>query len=192
MGLISDLGVEGGGIYHPQHKNRWRLLFTGMAGFAYPLRLQAITADRPKLEFEKIQLDRYNTRAYIAGKYTWQPISVTFESDLGGLVVGAIQAQLERQQQIIGPGAAPTLPAASSGEVYKFGLTMTMLDGDSTELEIWRIDGCYLENVDYGDLDYAASETVKVICTISYDHARQFITGAHAGENATGGVATGT
>jgi hypothetical protein len=190
MGLISDLGVEGGGIHHPQHKNRWAINFLGLPGPSHELRLQAITADRPKLEFEKIQLDRYNTRAYVAGKYTWQTISVTFEADLGGLVVNAIQAQLERQQSIIGPGAAPILPAAPHGELYKFGIHLDMLDGASLfPLERWFVEGCYLENVDWGDLDYAASETVKVVCTISYDHARQLITSPYPGAKATGGPA---
>lgn len=187
MGLINDLGVDGTGIFHPQHKNKWAVDFLNMPGNAYPLKLQAITADRPKMEFEKIQLDRYNTRAYVAGKYTFQPISITFESDLGGLVVAAVQAQLERQQLIIGPGSAPRLPTAVAGQDYKFSIRMTMLDGDLVPLEIWKIDGCYLENVDWGDLDYAASETVKIVTTISYDHAREEITGAYAYAKATGG-----
>ena len=190
MGLISDLGVEGGGIYHPQHKNRWAISFLGLPGPSHDLRLQAITADRPKLGFEKITLDRYNTRAFIAGKYTWDTISITFESDLGGLVVEAVQAQLERQELIIGPGAAPVLPAAPAGELYKFGMHMEMLDGTQNGLlELWHIEGCYFENVDWGDLDYAASETVKVICTISFDHARETILGAWRGARASGGVA---
>ena len=190
MGLISDLGVEGSGIHHPQHKNRWAVNFVGLPGDAHELRLQAITADRPKLEFEKIQLDRYNTRAYIAGKYTWQPISITFESDLGGLVVRALQAQLERQQSIIGPGAAPRLPAAPHGSIYKFGIHLDMLDGESLlPMERWFIEGCYLEQVDWGDLDYSASETVKVVTTISYDHARQLIQSIHPYSKATGGAA---
>lgn len=189
MGLISDLGVEGTGILHPQHKNRWAVSFIGLPGVAHELKLQAITADRPKLEFEKITLDRYNTRAYIAGKYTWQTISITFESDLGGMVAAGIQAQLERQQRIIGPGAAPVLPAASHGNIYKFGTQIAMLDGDrNTATEFWFIEGCYFENVDWGDLDYSASETVKIVTTISYDHAREVLTGVHTGASALGGA----
>jgi hypothetical protein len=190
MGMISDLGVDvGSGIYHPQHKNRWNLEFQRIGGDASALRLQAITVDRPKLEFEKITLDRYNTRAYIAGKYTWQTINVTFESDMGGYVVTTIQEQLEKQQHIIANNAFPYMEAASHGEDYKFGLVMKMLNGGGFAVETWLIDGCYLENVDWGDLDYAASETVKVVCTISYDHARQTVTGLPG--QAEGGVANG-
>lgn len=189
MALISDLGVDGGGILHPQHKNRWALSFIGIGGLsnANGLRLQAITADRPKLEFEKITLDRYNSRAYLAGKHTWQPISITFEVDIGGEVHDVVQRQLENQQHILANSGALRLPAAASGDLYKFGITMDMLDGDNIILESWKIDGCYLENVDWGDVDYAASETVKTVCTVSYDHARQVITGIRG--NATGGEA---
>lgn len=188
MGLLSDLGVEGTGIYHPQHKNKWKINFFWLLGDAKPLTLQAISADRPKLNFDKITLDRYNTRAFIAGKYTWQTINITFESDLGGLVVAAIQGQLERQQRIIGPFSAPMLPQTAAGQDYKFGLHMIMLDGDRIPLEIWKIDGCYFENVDWGDLDYSASEVVKIVTTISYDHAREEIFGAYRGARASGGA----
>lgn len=183
MGTIRDLGVDGGGILHPQHKNRWAVTFINLGSTnGTTLRVQAITCDRPKLEFEKITLDRYNTRAYVAGKYTWQTISMTFEADLGGGVAAEIQSQLELQQQIIGFGSVPTLPVTPAGQDYKFTIRQDLLSGDSPNfLEQWELSGCYFEQVDYGDLDYAASETVKIVCTVSYDHAVQLVAGTYGG-----------
>lgn len=192
MAVLKDLGVIGNGILAPMHKNRW------IAGFKLKgggdgevLRVQVVTIDRPKIGFDKIVLDRYNTRSFIAGKYTWDPINVTFESDLGGMVVEALQKQMEIQENIIAMTESPTMKAAPGGEVYKFGMSIQQLDGSKTGvLESWLLDGCWFERIDYSDLDYAASETVKIQCTISYDHARQDIAGKWKKMKAHDGVGT--
>jgi hypothetical protein len=186
MAIITDLGVDAGGILQPKLKNRWRVTFLGLVEDAEPLRVQAITADRPKINFEQIQLDRYNSRAYIAGKYTFEPVNITFEDDIGGGVTAAIQSQIERQQKLIGLAPAPRLPAAVSGSRYKFTLSMEMLDGDDNVFEEWILQGAYFEGIDYTDLDYNASETVKITVTVRYDHASQRISGLN--EKATGGA----
>lgn len=191
MALILDMGVRGNGgeILHPQMKNKWRLTFNGIGGVldSQALTFQAITCDRPKLSFEQVTLDRYNSRAYIAGKYQFDPINVTFEADIGGGVASVVRDQLERQQQIIGMGSAPRLPSALAGQDYKFSVTQEILDGDNTPIEVWYIEGAYIENTDYTDLDYAASETIKITLTLRYDHARQEILGLPG--RATGGMA---
>lgn len=188
MAVITDMGVtqDAGGILHPHVKNKWRLRFHNF-GNDEVMTLQAISGDKPKLEFEKIQLDRYNSRAWIAGKHTWQPCSFTFESDIGGRVANALKTQIEKQQKLIGIASAPTMPSAQSAELYKFSMTVEQMDGDNRVLEIWAYEGVWIENLDNGDLDYTASETVKIVAKFSYDNARQDIIGVRG--NATGGPA---
>lgn len=186
MALIQDLGVDGNGILQPMLRNRWRVNFLGLAGDPDPLRVQAITCDRPKIEFAEIELDRYNSKAYISGKYSFQPINIVFEADVGGTVNTAIQDQLNLQQSITGNFPAPRLPAAIGGAIYKFAIRQEMLDGNNTVLEAWIIEGCWFSNVDYENLDYAANESVKTNCTVRFDIARQIITGIAV--NATGGA----
>ena len=139
--------------------------------------MQVVTADRPKLSFEEVTLDRYNSRAYIAGKHTFETINVTFECDVGGKVMESIQSQLEHQQRLIGMSSATLMPANRAGGRYKFTTNIKQLDGASTIYELWMLEGCWFQNVDWGDLDYAASETVKAVATIRYDHARQLVSG---------------
>jgi hypothetical protein len=191
MALLIDMGVRGNGgeILHPQMKNKWRLTFNGIGGLvdSEALTIQAITCDRPKLAFEKVPLDRYNSRAYIAGKYTFEPINVTFEADIGGNVSAIIRSQLESQERIIGMSSAPRLPSALAGQDYKFSVTQEILDGDNVPLETFFMEGVWIVRADYNNLDYAASETVKIQLQLSYDHARQLITGESG--RATGGAA---
>lgn len=186
MGTITDLGVDGTGILQPVLKNRWKVTFLGIAGDPDPLHVQARTCDRPKIEFAKIEIDRYNSKTYIAGKYSFQPMNIVFNADVGGTVNNTIQAQLNLQESSIGNFPAPVLPAAIGGAIYKFAIRQELFDGNDTVLEAWIIEGCWFENVDWGNLDYAANEPLDTTCVISFDIARQVITGIAT--NATGGA----
>ena len=186
MALITDLGVDGTGILQPKLKNRWRINFLGFAGDPDPLRVQAISFDKPKLEFAEIEIDRYNSKAYVAGKHSFQPINAVFEDDVGGLTTKSVQDQLNLQQSIIGNFPAPKLPAAIGGAIYKFAIRAEILDGGDTVLEAWIIEGCYISSVDYENLDYTANESSKINLVFRFDQARQVITGVKV--NATGGA----
>lgn len=189
-----DLGVRDSdrGILQPKLKNRWRIEFIGLGGATggdqNPTR-QAIQFERPKLSFEEVELHRYNSRAWIAGKHNFQPITVTFEDDYGSLVSRELRNQVERQQRLIAPERGRLLGAAAAGEDYKFTIKAIMLDGDyngENRLETWDLFGCWCSNLDYGDMDYAANESVKVIATFRFDHANQTFTGGP--KKATGGI----
>lgn len=189
MALITDLGVDGGGIAQPRLKHKWALTFQNLAGTdSESLRINAIQADRPKLQFEEIVLDRYNSKAYVAGKHVFEPINVTFEDDLNGGVQSALQEQLELQQNIIGLNAAPRLPSAAAGQDYKFAIRMDLLDGNTQVVESYILEGVFIQNIDNTDLDYTASETVKVTVTFRFDHARQNVNPDNVTGKATGGA----
>lgn len=177
MAIITDMGVTGNGIWQPKLKNRWRVEFIGMSSDAQGLKTQAISCELPKLEYEEVQLDRYNTRAWVAAKHMFQPINIVLEDDVGGLVATALQTQSERQQNIIGVSPSPLLPASAAGQLYKFGTRIELLDGNQTIFAAWALEGCFLQNLDFGELDYAVSESLKITATLRYDHARNLITG---------------
>lgn len=174
MAVITDFGVTANGILQPKLKNRWRVEFT-INSQAFTV--QAVTCELPKLQFDEVQLDRYNSRGYVAGKYTWQPVQIVFEDDVGGTLAQAIQTQLELQENLIAVNPSPLLPASAAGQLYKFGVKIKQLDGNETVFAEWALEGAWFQNVDWDNLDYAASEAVKITTTVRFDHARQSITG---------------
>lgn len=194
MATINDIGIPGvgTGILHPRQKNRWRITFANLGGGvdSQPLSMQAVTVTRPVLAFEEIQLDRYNSRAWIAGKYTFEPITLSFEDDVTGTASKVIQEQLQKQQWLIG-AEGQWLAAAGEASIYKFVTYLDMLDGNDQTTERWTIEGCWFSQVDYTDLDMAAADAVLITTTLRYDHARQNIGGYNQGEGvATGGAGT--
>jgi hypothetical protein len=156
MATLSQAGIYGvgNGILHPKHKNRWNVIFSGLGGAtgsnasaSNNLSLQLITASRPSLEFEEVQLDRYNSRAYVAGKHSFQPIQLTLEDDVTNRASTAIQTQLELQQRLIG-ATGPWLNTEATASSYKFGIDLNMLDGNETILETWKCEGCFIQHVE--------------------------------------------
>lgn len=192
MSTINDIGIPGvgSGILQPKMKNRWRVTFANMGGGAdsQPVSMQAVTVARPKLTFEKVTLHRYNSVSYIAGKHSWEPMALTLQDDVLGAASTVVQAQLQKQQWLIG-AEGQWLAAAGEGSLYKFVTYLDMLDGNDQVVEKWTVEGCWLENVDYTELDYSSSDPVQISLQISYDHARQTLGGYGQGPGiATGGL----
>lgn len=196
MATLSQMGIPGAGfgILHPKQKHRWQVTFVGLARLvpganAREITRQATTITRPNLSFEEVPIHRYNSVAYVAGKHTWEPISLTLEDDITGLASTAVQGQLETQQRLIGadlPGE--WLNAAATGSDYKFGTILEALDGNEGVVERWKIEGCFLMSADYGDLDYSASDAATITLQIRYDHARQELTGQGYGTALNGNL----
>ncbi len=191
MSTINDFGIPGvgGGILHPKHKNRWRVTFANMGGGAdsQPVSMQAVTITRPKLSKSEIELHRYNSTAFVAGKHTWEPLQLTLEDDVTGTAATVVQAQLQKQQWLVG-AEGQWLAAAGEGSLYKFVTYLDMLDGNDQVIEKWTCEGCWLKETDWTDLDYKSqADAVTINLTIRFDHARQNIGGYSQGL----GIATG-
>ena len=106
MSTINQIGIAGltGGVMQPKQKHKWRVDFEGVGNqtSATPLSLQAITVERPKLSFEEVELNRYNSKVWIAGKHTFEPVTLVIEDDVTGTASSIIREQLDNQQHLIG------------------------------------------------------------------------------------------
>jgi hypothetical protein len=169
FGVPIDGSTGRGGILQPKLKYRFRVRFTGFGSVGQsPLQLtqQVMNITRPKVSHEEVPIHSYNSISYIQGKHTWEAITITLRDDINNniskLVGGQVQKQMNHFEQT----------SAISGSRYKFGTKIEILDGtNNTELEQWDLEGCFLQNVDYSDGDYAVSEPVQVILTVKYDNA---------------------
>jgi len=185
MATLSNFGIPGAGsgILHPKLKNKWRVTFQDIGRIVSGVNsrnvsMQATTVTRPQLEFEEVPIHRYNSVAYVSGKHTWSPISLTLEDDITSLATRVVKAQLETQQRLVGVDLdGRWLNTAATGSDYKFSMKIEQLDGDEGVVETWIMEGCFLQAVDFSDLDYAASESVTIQLTVRYDHARSIDSG---------------
>lgn len=194
MSTIQSMGIPGvgTGILHPKQKNRWRITFSNLGGGAdsQPVSMQAIKCSRPKFKHEKVTLHRYNSVAYVAAKHSFDPIELTLEDDVTSSASAVVQAQLQKQQWVIG-AEGQWLAAAGEGSLYKFVMYMDQLDGNDQVIEKWVIEGCWIESSNWGELDYSEGSALTIDLSISIDNARQILGGYSQGPGiATGGVGT--
>jgi hypothetical protein len=197
MATLSNFGIPGAGsgILHPRLKNKFRITFLNM-GQLVPgtnsrnLTMQVTNITLPNLTFEEVVLHRYNSTAYIAGKHSWEPITVTVEDDITGLAATVVKAQLETQQRIIGVDLdGRWLNTAATGSDYKFGAKIEQLDGDEGVVQTWILEGAMLAGADFGDRDYSASEAATITMQVRFDHARHIESGSGYGTALGGNVA---
>ena len=176
MATMGQAGIPGigVGILMPKLQNRFRIQFSGIGNGVdgNDLSLQAVTISLPNLSFEEVQLDRYNSRAYVAGKHTWDPCSITVESDITNKADAIIQAQLEAQQRLIG-ASGPWLNTEATASSYKFGTTISALDGNEGVVSTWKLEGCYIASCEFGQYDFSVSDKQMISLSLRFDNARQ-------------------
>ena len=201
--LASDQSQSTQGLLMPKLKYRFRVTFEGfgVTNSASPtteLTKQVMDFTRPTLSFEEMLVPIYNSTIKLAGKHSWGDISCTLRDDASGQITRLVGEQLQKQLDFAEQASA------AAGIDYKFTTTLQILDGgngtsEPAVLEQWEMYGCYLKEVNYGDLNYGTSEPVTVAMTISYDNAMQVNAasgqadgvGSNIGTRLQGTVATG-
>jgi hypothetical protein len=172
--LASDQSNPTQGLLMPKLKYRFRVIFENL-GVSTPrteLTKQVMDFTRPNLSFQEMEIPIYNSRIYLAGKHEWQPVTCNLRDDAGGQVAKLVGEQLQKQMDFV------EMASAASGIDYKFITRCEILDGGNgastpTVLETWELYGCYLASVDYGNLDYSASEPVTMALSLRFDNAIQ-------------------
>jgi hypothetical protein len=193
--LASDQSSSVQGLLMPKLKYRFRVLFENF-GVSTPrteLTKQVIDFKRPNVTFENIDLPIYNSTIKLAGKYSWADLTCNLRDDAAGNVSKLVGEQLQKQLDFM------EMSSASAGIDYKFLTRFQVLDGgnganEPVVLEDWEIYGCYLQGVDYGDMNYGTSEAAQIALTIRFDNAIQTPAGSGVGAvvgRTLGDVATG-
>lgn len=178
--LASDASSATQGLLMPKLKYRFRVLLLGFGAagtVTTELTKQVKDATRPKVTFDEITLDVYNSKVYLAGKHVWETMTLTLRDDASGNVQRLVGQQLQKQLDFFEQSGA------ASGQDYKFTVNVEVLDGGNgaqvpNVLETFELYGCFVTNADYGDLNYATSEEATVALTIRYDNAIQYKGGA--------------
>ena len=180
--LASDQSNPTQGLLMPKLKYRFRVLFENF-GVSTPrteLTKQVMDFARPTATFEEIPIDLYNSKMYLAGKATWETITINLRDDAGGQVQRLVGEQLQKQMDFMEQASA------SSGIDYKFVTKCEILDGGNgisvpTVLETWELYGCFLTSANYNDLNYGESAPVTIALTMRFDNALQTPLGSGVG-----------
>jgi hypothetical protein len=172
--LDSNASASNQGLLMPKLQYRFRVSLEnfGVSSPSTELTKQVMDVTRPSVAFDQMTVDIYNSRVYLAGKHTWEPITLNLREDVSNNVQKMVGEQLQKQFDFFEQSSA------ASGADYKFVTRIEILDGGNganaaSVLETFELYGCYLESTNYNTLNYATSEVVTIALTIRYDNAIQ-------------------
>jgi len=174
--LATDASSASQGLLMPKLKYRFRVTLQGFgANGTVPTELtkQVMDITRPKINFEEIELPVYNSRVYLAGRHNWEPLTLNIRDDATGAIQRLCGEQIQKQFDFFEQSGA------ASGQDYKFTTVIEVLDGGNgtqtpNTLETFECYGCFVQNIDYGDLNYTTNEPAQVTLAIRYDNAIQY------------------
>ena len=193
--IDGDQSAASQGLLMPKLKYRFRASFENF-GVSTPrteMTKQVMNITRPSVTFEENTIDIYNSKVYLVGKHSWEAITVNLRDDVNGAVSKLVGEQVQKQFDFMEQSSA------ASGIDYKFITRFEILDGGNgantpNVLETWELYGCFLQNVNYNDLDYASQEPAQVSMSVRFDNAVQTPLGEGIGSSVArtvGQVVTG-
>ena len=144
--------------FEPKIKSRFIMQIDGVP--AYLIK----TATRPQITFEEVVLDHMNVKRYVKGKGEWQAMSVTLYDPV---VPSAAQAVMEwvrlSHESVTGRDGY--------ADFYKKDITFQVLGPVGDVVEEWTLKGAFIQDANFGDLDFAASDPIEISLTLRYDYA---------------------
>jgi len=172
--LSTNQSASSQGLLMPKLKFRFRVTLENF-GISQPtteMTKQVMDFTRPQVAFNQIEIPIYNSRVYLAGRPEWQASTIQFRDDAGGQVAKLVGEQVQKQFDFMEQSGA------AAGIDYKFVTRCEILDGgnganEATVLETWEMYGCYLQDINYNNVDYSTNDPVTITAQIRYDNAVQ-------------------
>jgi hypothetical protein len=180
--LDSNQSASNQGLLMPKLQYRFRVSLEnfGVSTPTTELTKQVVDVTRPNLTFETTTIDVYNSKVYLAGKHSWETVTLTLREDVSNNVQKLVGEQLQKQFDFF------EMSAAAAGSDYKFVTRIEITDGANganqvNVLETFELYGCYIENANYNQLAYGTSDPVTVTLSLRYDNAIQTPQGTGVG-----------
>lgn len=176
-----------------QYRFRVTLQNFGVSTPTTELTKQVMDVTRPNVTFEEITVDIYNSKVYLAGKHSWEAITLNLREDVNGNVQKLVGEQLQKQFDFFEQSSA------ASGIDYKFTTVIEILDGGNgantpNVLETFELYGCFVQGANYNSLNYTENAPVSITLNIRFDNAIQTPQGVGVGVavgRTLGSLATG-
>ena len=145
--------------YEPKRANRFILRFPSSLGIN---EWYVESTSRPTITIGATEIQFLNTSTYVAGRFNWETIDVTFKDPIGPSAAQAIiewfRLHAESVTGRMGQAAG-----------YKKDIELEMLDPTGVVVEKWILEGAFLLGYDGGSLDYSSDKIAGISASIRMD-----------------------
>ena len=145
--------------YEPKRANRFILSFPSTFGINEWF---VETAKRPSVKIYSVAIPFLNTSTYVAGRFEWNEINVTFRDPIGP---SASQALME-WVRLCAESVTGRMGYAAG---YKKNIDLEMLDPTGVVVEKWILEGTFLTSVDFGQLGYSDDKIATISANLRMD-----------------------
>jgi hypothetical protein len=160
---MADLLMKMPVPFEPKRKNRFILRFPSSLGIN---EWYVTSTSRPKAKINTTEIPFLNTSTDVAGRFTWEEISVQFKDPIGP---SASQALME-WFRLHAESVTGRMGYAAG---YKKDVELEMLDPTGVVVEKWILQGCFLSNLNFGDLNYSQDELATFDAGLRMDRCIQ-------------------
>jgi hypothetical protein len=156
---MADLLMKMPVPYEPKRQNRFILRFPSSLGINEWF---VETTARPHIQIGSTEIQFLNTSTYVAGRFTWQPIPVTFRDPIGPSAAQALMEWVRLHAESV----TGRMGYAAG---YKKDIDLEMLDPTGVVVEKWILYGTFLVDVNFGTLAYNSENLATISASLRMD-----------------------
>ena len=147
--------------YEPLRKNRFIFRFPDELGIQ---EWWVSTGSRPKYTSSEVEIPFLNTSTFVAGRFTWDSISVEFRDPIGPSATQALMEWVRLHSESV-----TGRQGYAAG--YKKDVELEMLDPTGVVVQKWILQGTQINDADFGSLGYSDNELATISVTFRFDRA---------------------
>lgn len=156
---MADLLMKMPVPYEPKRTNRFIVRFDSTLGIN---EWYVETAGRPKIDIASVAIPFLNTETYVAGRFKWNAISVSFRDPIGPSATQALMEWVRLHAESV----TGRMGYAAG---YKKNIDLEMLDPTGVVVEKWILEGCQIVSAEWDQLNYGNDTLAKATLNLQPD-----------------------
>jgi len=144
--------------FEPKMKNRYVMEIDSIPSYLVK------AANRPTIQFETISLDHINVKRKLQGKADWQDLTITLYDPI-------VPSAAQKVMDWIRLGHESITGRRGYADFYKKDITFYLLGPVGDKIEQWTLKGAFIQQANFGELDFSSNEVATIELTLSYDYA---------------------
>ena len=157
MSLLNRMPIQ----FEPLRKNRFVFRFPSDLGIS---EWMIQSGNRPSIRQSNTEIQFLNTSTYVLGRYTWEPMQVTFRD-----VIAPSTSQAIMEWVRLGSESVSGRQGYAAG--YKRDVELELLDPTGVTVQRWILKNAFLTDVNFGSLSYQDDQIADITATLVYDYA---------------------
>jgi hypothetical protein len=145
--------------YEPKRQNRFILRFPSSLGINEWF---VESTARPHIQIAATEIPFLNTSTYVAGRFNWQALNVTFRDPIGPSAAQALMEWVRLHAESV----TGRMGYAAG---YKKDIDLEMLDSTGVVVEKWILYGTFLTDVNFNTLAYNQDGLATITASMRMD-----------------------